>query len=172
MFRTILSGLVFVLGSYAMAAAQAPAVVDYVDLNRYLGTWYEIASFPQKFSKGCVASMAEYSLESNGEIKVVNSCRQDTFDGKLREFTGRARVVDTTTNAKLEVSFFPAIWGDYWIIELDKKYKWAAVGVPGRTSLWILSRTPQMRKSVYKKILKRLEAKGFDTTQLEITPQP
>jgi apolipoprotein D and lipocalin family protein len=146
--------------------------VDHVELSRYLGTWYEIASYPQSFQKGCTATTADYTLRDDGMITVVNRCRKETLDGKLDEAKGLARVVDTTTNAKLEVSFFRPFWGDYWIIDLDPEYRFAVVGHPGRDYLWILSREPQLDPAVYDGILERLRESSYDTARLVRTLQP
>ena len=143
-----------------------------VDLNRYLGTWYEIASFPQSFQAGCTATTANYALRPDGEIDVVDRCRKDRLDGPEKESSGRARVVDHDTNAKLEVSFFRPFWGDYWIIDLADDYSYAVVGHPSRDYLWILSRTPAMDESTYQTILKRLMAMNYETSRLERTLQP
>jgi apolipoprotein D and lipocalin family protein len=145
--------------------------VEHVDLGRYLGTWYEIARFPQSFQEGCVASTANYTLRTDGLIDVLNTCRQDTLDGKERSAKGLARVVDAETNAKLQVTFFLFFWGDYWIIDLDPDYNWAVVGHPSRDYLWILCRTPQMDEGVYSGIIERLEAVGYETDRLYVTPQ-
>jgi apolipoprotein D and lipocalin family protein len=155
-------------------AADAPPleVVDSVDLDRYLGRWYEIASYPAWFQKNCTAVTADYSLREDGRIKVINSCRKGTLDGKAKQSTGRAKVVDPTTNAKLKVSFFGPFWGDYWIIDLDPDYQWAVVGVPNRKYLWILSRTPQMDAALYDEIIARLPARRYDPTRLNRTLQP
>ena len=146
--------------------------VDSVDLERYLGRWYEIASYPMYFQRGCTATTATYSLREDGLIKVVNRCHKGSLDGKLKEAVGRAKVVDETTNAKLKVSFFGPFWGPYWIIDLDPDYQWAVVGGPNRKYLWILSRTPQMDQSVYDEIVARLPAKGYDPKELNRTIQP
>ncbi len=146
--------------------------VRYVDLQRYLGTWYEIAAIPQRFQKGCVGSTAEYSLRKDGDIQVVNTCLEGTLDGKIRKASGKARVVDRTTNAKLKVTFFWPFWGSYWIIGLDEDYRWAIVGHPGRNYLWILSRTPQMDDVLYGDLLKLIADKGYDLTKIEKTLQP
>jgi apolipoprotein D and lipocalin family protein len=155
----------------ACAAASTPKLtplktVPAVDLKRYLGTWYEIASYPQWFQKGCVAVKAEYSLRDDGAIRVINSCRKETFDGELKVAKGKAWVVEPLTNAKLKVRFFWPFSGDYWIIDLGADYEYAVVGAPGRDYLWILSRTPVMSKAVLDGILARLEAQGYDTTRL------
>ncbi len=145
--------------------------VDRVDVGRYLGKWYEIASFPQRFQLGCTATTATYSLRPDGQIDVLNQCHLETVDGELKVATGRARVVDPVTNARLEVSFFRPFWGDYWIIELEPEYEYAVVGHPGRDYLWILSRTPTMDAARYDAILTRLSEKGYQTERLSRTPQ-
>lgn len=142
--------------------------VAHVDLQRYLGTWYEISSFPQSFQRGCSFTTATYSLRDDGDIEVVNRCRKN---GKPTEAKGRARVVDTATNAKLKVSFFRPFWGDYWIIELGDDYQYAVVGHPGRDYLWVLSRTPTMDAATYDAIVARAQAQGFDTGRLVRTVQ-
>ncbi len=146
--------------------------VGSVDLERYLGTWYEIASYPAWFQKNCTAVTAEYSRRDNGLIEVVNSCRKKTVDGKLKQSTGKAKIVDSDSNAKLKVSFFGPFWGPYWIIDLDPDYGWAVVGVPSRKYLWILSRTPQMDEEIYSGILERLIDQDYDPDRLNRTPQP
>ena len=149
-----------------------PTTVSHVDLNRYLGTWYDIASFPQSFQKGCTATTANYTLRADGDIDVLNRCRKDSLDGEEKSAKGRARVVDRTTNAKLEVSFFRPFWGNYWIIDLGSNYEFAVVGDPSRDYLWILSRTPTMDPSVYEGIIARLRAQGYEVERLHRTLQP
>jgi apolipoprotein D and lipocalin family protein len=162
------------MNTAATAAAKAKPleVVPYVDLQRYLGTWYEIATIPQSFQKGCVGVTAEYSLRKRGDIQVVNTCIQDTLDGTRRTARGKAWVVDRTTNAKLKVSFFWPFSGAYWIIGLDAQYQWAIVGHPGRTYLWILSRSPQMSDTLYGELLDLIASKGYDLTKIKKTLQP
>jgi apolipoprotein D and lipocalin family protein len=142
-----------------------------VDLSRYTGTWYEIASYPQRFQKGCTGTTATYTLRDDGEIGVVNRCRKGSLDGEEDSAKGRARVVDSSTNAKLEVTFFWPFWGDYWIIDLGERYEYAVVGHPSRDYLWILSRTPAMEAAVYQGILDRLRAKGYPLGRLQRTLQ-
>lgn len=152
--------------------ATAPLeVVTFVDLTRYAGRWYEISRYPHRFQTGCVGSRATYTLRSDGRIEVLNECYESSFSGKLRNAKGTAKVVDTESNAKLRVSFFWPFSGDYWIIDLGKEYEYAVVGHPDRTYLWILSRTKRMDEKLYREILERLGAKGYDTTKLISTPQ-
>ena len=146
--------------------------VPKVELSRYLGTWYEIASFPQSFQKGCTGTTATYSLKDDGELKVLNRCFKERLDGEESVATGRARVVDKETNAKLEVSFFGPFWGDYWIIQLGPDYQYAVVGHPGRDYLWILSRTPVLEQATYDGIVARLGEQHYTLERLEKTLQP
>ena len=143
-------------------------VVAHVDVDRYLGTWYEISSFPQSFQKGCTETTATYKLRDDGELDVINRCMKD---GELDVAEGRARIVDPKTNAKLEVSFFRPFWGDYWIIDLADDYSYAVVGHPGRDYLWILSRTRQLPRLTYDGIIARLKANGYELDRLKMTEQ-
>jgi apolipoprotein D and lipocalin family protein len=120
-------------------------VVPFVDLNRYTGTWYEIARYPHKFQKGCIGSRATYALRDDGKLSVLNECYEESDRGKLRSAKGKAWVVDTNTNAKLKVSFFWPFSGDYWIIDLGSDYDYAVIGHPKRKYLWILSSSKLMR---------------------------
>jgi apolipoprotein D and lipocalin family protein len=146
--------------------------VERVELGRYLGTWYEIASFPQRFQRGCTATTATYALRDDGRIDVLNSCRKGSLDGELATAKGLARVVDRVTGARLEVSFFRPFWGDYWIIDLGRDYEYAVVGHPSRDYLWILSRTPSLPEATSRAILARLQAQGYETSRLVRTLQP
>jgi apolipoprotein D and lipocalin family protein len=145
--------------------------VAHVDLSRYVGTWYEIASFPQGFQRGCTGTTATYQLREDGDVDVQNRCRQGSLDGEERSARGRARVVDRASNARLRVSFFRPFWGDYWIVDLADDYSHAVVGHPGRDYLWILARAPTMDDETYRGILARLQAQGYDTSRLVRTLQ-
>jgi len=144
-------------------------VVPYVDLSRYTGTWYEIARYPHKFQVGCVGSRATYTLRDDGKISVLNECYEESDRSKLRAAKGKAWVVDTSTNAKLKVSFFWPFSGDYWIIDLGKDYEYAVIGHPARKYLWILSRTAEMDARVYEGILTRLREQHYDISKLIVT---
>ena len=143
------------------------AVVTNVEIERYLGTWYEIARYPNRFQKGCVAVTADYSLRDDGKIRVVNACRKGSPDGPIKRIEGKAWVVDRETNAKLRVQFFWPFWGAYWIIDLGKDYEYAVVGHPKRKYLWILSRTPEMSPEPYQAIVERLIEQGYDPGRLK-----
>lgn len=147
------------------------ATVDYVDLNRYQGTWYEIARYPNSFEQGCTGVTAQYAPLPDGRIRVVNKCRKSSLDAPADRQIGVARVVDRATNAKLKVQFFWPFEGDYYIIDLDPDYQYAVVGEPSREFFWILSRTPSMDAATFDAILARMPDWGYDPDRLFLTPQ-
>jgi apolipoprotein D and lipocalin family protein len=159
------------LGTWsALALAQAPvSSVPAVDLARYSGKWFEIASFPMFFQRNCVAdTTAEYAPAPDGGITVHNRCRTDKgFD----DATGKASVVEGSGNSRLKVSFFWPFKADYWIVGLDPEYRWAVVGNPNRKYLWVLSRTAQLPPVLLQAALASAGAQGYDLAQLRYTPQ-
>jgi len=162
-----------IAGAGGCQAMYAPLpVAQDVDLARYTGTWYEIARYPNFFERDCTGVTAEYTILDDGGIQVVNSCRKGSLDGAIEEITGRARVVDDVTHAKLKVSFFGPFEGDYWILELGDNYEYAVVGEPSRNFLWILSRAPTLDEATYDGILQRLPGLGYNPVRLERTLQP
>ncbi len=145
--------------------------VDQVDVQRYMGTWYEIAKYPNNFQRDCSAVTAEYTLRDDGTVRVFNTCRDSDGVTVKSAIEGFAEVADPSTNAKLTVYFFYPFGAPYWIIDLDENYQYAVVGDPSRTFLWILSRTPTLDAETYDRILQRLPEKGYDPQRLELTPQ-
>jgi apolipoprotein D and lipocalin family protein len=143
-------------------------VVSHVDLERYLGKWYEIARLPTSFQEGCTETTATYSLLANGKVSVLNECLRK---GKPKTAKGTAKVADKTTGAKLKVTFFWPFSADYWIIKLGENYEYAVVGTPSRKYLWILSRTPQMREMLFLELVEFAKSKGFNMDKLIRTRQ-
>jgi apolipoprotein D and lipocalin family protein len=144
-----------------------------VDLERYLGLWYEIARYPHRFQEGCTGSRATYTRLPDGRIRVENACRDARDGGAERRATGVAWVAPgDPSNAKLLVQFFWPFRGEYWIIELDPDYRFAVVGHPSRDYLWILSRTPRMDEGVYRELLRRIATHGYDLTRIRLTEHP
>lgn len=149
-----------------------------IDLQRYLGRWYEIAKYPNWFQRKCISNTsADYILNPDRSVTVLNQCKRE--NGEFEKAEGIAHQLGNTDSPKLEVRFapawlsiFPFVWGDYWIIDLDKDYSLVAVSEPRREYLWILSRTPTVRDETYQALLKRLETRGFNTGKLEKTSQP
>jgi apolipoprotein D and lipocalin family protein len=144
-------------------------VVPHVELEKYLGKWYEIAHLPAKFQDGCSETTATYTLSKNGSISVLNECRRK---GKVTRAKGKAKVVDKTTGAKLKVTFFWPFYGDYWILKLGNDYDYSVVGTPNRKYLWILSRTPQMDNELFSQLTEFAKSNGFDVGNLIRTSQP
>ena len=147
-------------------------VVESVDLDRYVGAWYEIARLPNSFEKGLVCTTATYTVTEDGRIRVVNEGRKESAAGKKSRAVGTAWVVDPAEPAKLKVSFFWPFASDYWIIALDREtYRYAVVASSNRRYLWVLSREPFMEESLYERLLDSARAMGFDTNALYRVPQ-
>jgi len=144
--------------------------VTSVDLPRYMGKWYAIASLPAWFQKDCQCITADYSLKKD-HVEVVNSCHKGATDGLLKVSTAKAFVVPDTGNSQLKVQFFWPFKGDYWIIALDDDYRYAMVGHPCRKYLWILSRTPDMHENIYEMLVETARSKGYNVERLERIPQ-
>lgn len=141
-----------------------------VDLQKYLGRWYEIARYEQSFQKGCEGVTADYSLRADGNIDVLNRCRKP--GGKSSEARGRAKVVDGETKAKLKVSFFGPFYGDYWVLDHADDYGWSIVGEPSGRYLWILNREATPEEAEVQKLIDRAKGLGYDTSMLLRTKQP
>lgn len=161
----------------AVASPSVPLPIPALDLPRYLGHWYEIARYPNRFQKRCASdTQADYQLLPDGEVRVRNRCR--LADGTMETADGVARQRGGATSARLEVRFAPAwlswvpvVWGDYWVIDLDPDYRLAAVSEYQREFLWILSRQPEADPVEYAALLERLGAMGFDLSRLQRTHQ-
>jgi apolipoprotein D and lipocalin family protein len=163
------TSVVLGLAALALQAREKPLeTVNYVDLKKYLGTWFEIAAFPQLFEKGCSCTSATYGLNKDGSIIVKNRCIKNN---KLKVTEGKAFVTDKGTNSKLAVQFFWPCKSKYWIIDLAKDYSYAVVGHPNRRFLWILSRRPTLDDQTYNQLVVRAANKGFDVRHLAKTEQ-
>jgi apolipoprotein D and lipocalin family protein len=171
----ILPALLLISGT--ISAQMKPAAVASVDLNQYSGKWYEIARYSNKSQKNCIGNTTmTYTLKEQGKINVLNECLKK--DGTVIDAKGEAKIVDKATNAKLEVRYAPGFLAflstsrnDYWIIDLDEKYQYAAVGDEDRENLWILSRSPKLSDAEYQNILRRVEKMGYKPGKLVKTPQ-
>ncbi len=171
----VLSGLFWNNVMFAHADLPPLKSVTELRLPAYLGQWYEIASFPQSFQKGCTATTAEYRLQMGArEIQVLNSCRLGSPNGKLKVAKGKAIIPNEAQPGQLKVTFFWPFYGDYWVIELgeieDGQYTYSVVGHPDRDYLWILSRTSTLNEEVFQGILDRLQRDHFyDLSRLQRT---
>ena len=168
----------FAASAQTSAPPEPLQTIARLDVGRYLGPWYEIAKFPNRFQRQCVAdTSALYRLRDDGQLDVINRCRQ--ANGEVAEAVGRARQDGPADSPKLKVRFAPAwlswlpmVWGNYWVIDLDADYQLVAVSEPSREYLWVLSRTPTVEAGVYQALLGRLREKGFEVGRLERTTQP
>ncbi len=165
--------LLFLLGGFSAFAKDSPnqipvKTVEHVDLTRYLGKWYQIAAIPQFFERNCFSNtLADYSLAESDSISVYNTCSDR--DGKMISATGRAKVVDSNSNAKLKVTFLKFFnWlylagGDYWILDLDTNYRWVIVGEQTHKYGWILARDPYLSDADLTMLNGKLKQQGYDT---------
>lgn len=148
--------------------ANVPEPAKPVDLQQYLGLWYELARYDQRFERGCEAVTAEYALRHDGSIEVVNRCRKP--HGETKEARGVARVVDPESNAKLKVRFFGPFGGDYWVLDHADDYTWSIVGEPSGRYLWLLTRDPRPANEVRQALVRRAGELGYDTSLLLFDP--
>ena len=170
MKRFGIGGLIAALSALLFGCAQSTADIPAVgsfDPQRYMGVWYEIARLPHRFERGLDFVRAEYTLNPDGSIRVVNS---GIRDGEPRSIVGRAKLKRSGAampEGELEVSFFRPFYGDYRIIELDPEYRYAVVTGSSRDYLWILAREPEMDKALMARLLDRIGRWGFAVDQLE-----
>jgi len=172
-FLLLTTGFLFVI-SFSCKTQNAmtdKTVVKQLDIEKYLGTWYEIARYDHTFERDLVGVTATYSMRSDGKIKVVNRGYKGSLNGKLSEAIGKAKIPDPKEPAKLKVSFFLFFYGDYFVLELDKDYQWAVIGSSSDKYLWILSRTPQIDETLYNKLRDNLKKRGYDVSKLIKVPQ-
>lgn len=143
------------------------SMVDKLDIQKYLGTWYEIARYDHRFERGLVGVTANYSLRPDGKIKVVNSGYRNTLEGEFSQAEGKAKIPDPINEpGKLKVSFFWIFYGDYFVLELDPDYQWVIIGSSTDKYLWILSRKPQMEDALYQELRSRLVERNYDVSKL------
>lgn len=156
--------VMLISGCQSNSQTMNKSTVKEFDLNRYLGTWYEIARFDHRFERGLVGVTATYSLRDDGKIRVLNQGFKNSLEGKHSSAEGKAKT--TGEPGKLKVSFFWIFYADYLILELDTNYRWALIGSTSDKYLWILSRTPELDEAITRQILDKAQARGYDTSKL------
>lgn len=161
--------MLFALFSFSCTTNPPLKTVSNVDIHKYMGQWFEIATIPQNFQKGCYCTTAEYTLINNNYVKVINTCKKDSVNGRTSQIEGKA--FTTKDSAKFKVQFFWPLRAKYWIIDLADEYSYAVVGHPNRKYLWILSRSPQMDENIYTGIINRLKTQNYNTQLLVKTNQ-
>lgn len=166
----LLGGCATLFSRHPVGNGAVPEPAKAVELQRYLGKWYELARYEQGFQKDCDGVTAEYALKEDGKISVLNRCRKP--DGSIDDAKGTAKIVDTATNAKLKVSFFGPFYGDYWVLDHADDYSWAIVGEPSGRYLWLLNRQAVPGQTALDAQIARARALGYDVSMLRITKQP
>lgn len=172
----LLYALPLLAALFAHSACQASnhlkvntTTITQLDINRYMGKWYEIARYNHFFEKGMTHVYTEYSLQPDGKIKVIN---RGIKDGKPKEIIGKGKQPSPKEHpGQLKVSFFLWFYSDYYILELDKDYQYALVGSSSSDYLWILSRTPQMPQAELDALLKKIVLRGYDLSKLIFVQQ-
>lgn len=150
--------------------AQVPQPARPVELERYLGRWYEFARYENRFERNCEAVTADYRLRDDGLIGVTNACREGGLSGPVKVSEGKAKVVDGSANAKLKVSFFgPFYVGRYWVLDHADDYTWSIVGEPSGRYLWILTREATPPAALRTALMERARSLGYDITMLRET---
>lgn len=160
--RRLISLIITIMTFTSLFSQSKVSVAANVDLNRYTGTWYEIARLPNSFERKLKCITATYTLQNNGKITVLNKGHFIADPGKVSSIKGVAWVPDKNVPAKLKVQFFWPFSGNYWILELDKDYKYVLVGDPSYKYLWILARESKMDESTYTMLLNKAMDNGFD----------
>lgn len=156
--------LLFVSGCQSQNSNMDYSTVKELNIERYLGTWYEIARYDHRFERNLVGVTATYSKRDDGKIKVVNQGYKNSLDGELNQAVGKAKLTDEP--GKLKVSFFWFFYADYFVMELDENYQWVLIGSSNEKYLWILSRTPKLEKDVLVHILEKAEQRGYNSSKL------
>jgi len=156
----------------ALVLTACVSTVPTVDLGRYVGHWYQPKGYEQPFTAGLVGITADYGVNADGTVSVFNRGYRGSCDGPVSDIVGTATVVDTTTNAKLEVRFpsvpiTTVVPGQYWIIGLDRDYQWAVVSDSVRASLFVLSRTPQLTPEAAAAVDAIITDQGFDPARVQ-----
>lgn len=141
-------------------------VVKNLDIQKYLGTWHELARFDHKFERGLVGVTATYSMNTDGTIKVENKGYKDSLNGEKQIAIGKAKIPNPDIPAKLKVSFFWIFYADYFILELDKEYQWAIIGSKSDDYVWILHRKPKVQEEEYRYLVSLATARGYNTSKL------
>lgn len=148
-----------------------PEPAKAVDTQRYMGRWYEQFRYEASFQKDMDGVTADYALNPDGTVRVVNRGRRGGPDGRIKEAVGKAKIVDPRTNAKLKVSFFGPFYGDYWVLDHGDDYEWSIVGEPSGRYLWALTRAAKPDAALLARLEARVRALGYDWSLVRITKQ-
>ena len=172
-YRLLLIFSIFLIFSCSKTNSQMidQTTVKELDMNRYLGKWYEISRFPHSFEKNLVGVTATYSSREDGKIKVLNQGFKNTLNGEPSEAVGKSKIPDKMEPGKLKVSFFWIFYADYYVLELDENYQYVMIGSSSPKYFWILCRTPHMDSETYEMLLEKARKRGYNLEKLEKVPQ-
>ncbi|MBI3297111.1 MAG: lipocalin family protein [Elusimicrobia bacterium] len=154
------------LAAAVWAASAPPKTVGSMDLAKYMGTWYEVAVLPNAPQAGCSDTVVHYRLRDGGGFDLLNTCYKGA---KYKPYNGVAKPTEPGSTVKFFARFFLFFGSDYWVIDLDPEYRWAAVGNPARDRLWVISRTPTLEPAVYDAVVARAKAQGYPVEKLAKT---
>ena len=165
-----LSILLVIISLTGCAVKNPPQTMSNVNIQRYLGTWYEIASLPAPFQRNCYCTTAQYHLVQ-GKFSITNSCRKGSVSGELDVAHASAKVIPNTGNSQLKVTFFWPFSGPYWILYVSPNYQTAVVGTPDRKYLWLLARQKTISEKAFNQLKNIAIERGYHLKNLNKTKQ-
>lgn len=171
LYTLIIATLLLTLGCTAGKKQHTMHPTKDINVEQFMGTWYEIARFPHKFERNLVGVTASYRLKKNGKVEVINRGYENTLDGKPKKAKAFAKIPNPDETGRLKVYFFWPFGADYLVLDIDEDYTWALIGSSSPDYLWILSRTPQLPNDTYKKIVQKAKSIGYDVSKLETVKQ-
>jgi apolipoprotein D and lipocalin family protein len=157
----------------AGCASRGPEMqtVDYVDIDRFMGSWYVIANIPTFLEKGAHNAVETYTLNDDGTISTTFTFRDESFDGKLKEYNPKGFIKNETSNALWGMRFIWPIKADYRIVYLDEDYSTTIIGRQARDFVWLMARTPEMPDDEYAELIAFIGELGYDTSEVQRVPQ-
>ena len=162
--------LAFALVGGSALAAPAPPTQK-IELTKMMGRWYEVARLPNKIQTGCQGGTSDWQRVSDG-FAVVQACHKGSLSAPVTEWKARAKVLDPSTNAKLQMTFFNGlVRQEYWVLDHRSDQGWLILGTPGGRSVWLMSQRPTLPAAVKSQAVARLKQLGYDVGRLEF-PQP
>jgi len=172
-FQSLVCAVVLAAAGLSASQAAAPAPTKPVELQRYVGRWYEVARVPNRFENGsgCEAPTADYHQDDKGEVTVVQTCHQHSPTGPKKTYHATAQILDPGANAKFRLTFYLVLSVDYWVIDHADDYRWAIVGDPKGQYVWLFSRQPGASAEMKNALVARARTLGYDVHKLEFPPQ-
>jgi len=171
LYTLIIATIGITMGCTAGKKQQTMYSTKDINIEQFMGTWYEIARFPHRFERNLVGVTASYRLKKNGKVEVINKGFKNTLDGKQKKAKAFAKISNPEETGRLKVFFFWPFGADYLVLDIDEDYTWALIGSSSPDYLWILSRTPELPNDTYQKIVHKAKSIGYDVSKLETVKQ-